>query len=656
MYLPKPNGSSGQQLSLDAALTGFASRYGTPMSAINRESPTSEQAMSLMRTLNPALTSYDPLAPSPTQRLQQSAGLAASVAGLFWGSQVALYAGGAGLFLNLRGMMFPGSEFRSALMQTGDEQRMTLCAKQTERRSRTRLAYLWAARIPDSAAPGITLRERTHMGAGLPSLLPVELSVGSLWRFVDRARDWKLISAGGQREFPIEVVPDASARSLRFTPPAAAEEGSYKLAARWDWDMLRLNGYVQLHHVPEGAQLQISKRSRQSLIDNASNVELRLEGADFRFVEGATLIRKNDPYAKPVSVNYRMAPDAATASSATPSLFVLLNGDALRQGEYRLTLNQTGGKQLAVDVPVMPQPPSLTSLPLRLNLGARKQRIVLQGTHLELIESLQSDGIEWQREENAAGTIAFLGTVQSGQQEGAKQELRLQLKDRPEPITLAEAVEILGPLPEISSIRIAYQQENGVALREGELAFGGLVTALLDVRHASPRQTLHLGCANAAMQSESLALRAGESHRDTRLQASNPESLYLTFDPGKIGQHGCEVVARVQTPNGESSPSSLGRVVRLPRIATLSLTDELVGENRFAGSITGEDLEAIARVGWDAESGVAVTEVPRPRNGDSRKQELRIALPWPAPSPRAPLYIWLHSESAGRETKARLGS
>src|SRR5690606_6281309 len=112
----------------------------------------------------------------------------------------------------------------------------------------------------------------------------------------------------------------------------------------------------------------------------------------------------------------------------------------------------------------------------------------------------------------------------------------------------------------------------------------------------------------------------------------------------------------VRTPNGESPSVSLGRVVRLPKLESFSLSDELVGEHQFAGTLIGEDLEAVAQVGWDKESGVPVMSIPRPREGDSRKQELRIALPWPAPSPRAPLYVWLRNESEGRETKARLGS
>ncbi len=639
--------------SLDAALAGVASRYGTSMSPINRESPTSEQAMTLMRALNPALTTYDPLAPNPSQRLQQSAGLAASVAGLFWGNQVALYAGGAALFLNLRGMMFPGSEFRSALMQTGAEQRMTLCSKTSERRSRTRTAYLWASRVPDSTAPGITLKQQSHLGAGLPSTVPVTLSDAALWRYVNRAQDWKLVSEDGSREYPVDVVPDASGGALRFTPPAGMEEGEYKLAGRWDWSMLRANGSFDVRHVPEGEAARISSSTRGKLLDRATNVELELEGTNFRFVEQASVVRKDDPYATPRTVPFRLA---GQQGAGLPHLYVLLNGEPLRRGDYRLTLKQTGGKELAVDVPVMAEPPSLRSLPLRLNQGSAKQRVTLEGTHLDLIANLETAGVSWERATGSSGETIFEGTVHEGVKEGSRLDLRIQLNDRPEPLTLAGAVEVLGPLPSITGSRIAYQQESGVALREGELALGSLVTALIDVRHGSPAQTLILGCGNATARSEPLSLRSGESHSDARLQSSNPENLYLTFDPGRIGQSGCEVQARVRTANGESGAIRLGRVIRLPRIEAMSLSDELVGENQFAGSLTGEDLEGIARVGWNANDGVPVTAVPRPRDGDSRKQQLRIALPWPAPSPRAPLYVWLHNESEGRQTKVRLGS
>jgi len=67
--------------------------------------------------------------------------------------------------------------------------------------------------------------------------------------------------------------------------------------------------------------------------------------------------------------------------------------------------------------------------------------------------------------------------------------------------------------------------------------------------------------------------------------------------------------------------------------------------------LKGFDLETIERAGWDARAGVGVAELPRPVAGEAARQTLRIAVPWPSPSPKAPLYIWLRGESEGRATK-----
>ena len=61
--------------------------------------------------------------------MQQSGGLAASVAGLFFGNPVALAAGGAALFSNLKTLIFPNTEFRSAFAQTAEKGNLALCTK-----------------------------------------------------------------------------------------------------------------------------------------------------------------------------------------------------------------------------------------------------------------------------------------------------------------------------------------------------------------------------------------------------------------------------------------------------------------------------------------------------------------------------------------------
>ncbi|HJY08598.1 MAG TPA: hypothetical protein VJ323_19920, partial [Bryobacteraceae bacterium] len=79
--------SSGDNSSanVDAALQGFASQYGLN-AKIDRTQPANQQAMMLFQTLNPALATYDPLVSASSQRLSQTASLATSVAGLFFGS------------------------------------------------------------------------------------------------------------------------------------------------------------------------------------------------------------------------------------------------------------------------------------------------------------------------------------------------------------------------------------------------------------------------------------------------------------------------------------------------------------------------------------------------------------------------------------------
>jgi hypothetical protein len=127
----------------------------------------------------------------------------------------------------------------------------------------------------------------------------------------------------------------------------------------------------------------------------------------------------------------------------------------------------------------------------------------------------------------------------------------------------------------------------------------------------------------------------------------------LTFDPGAVGQAGCTVTVQVSTETqGVSDRFELGKVVRLPRIDRFEVSDRKVGELGYSATITGEELERIERVGWSAEFGLPVTELPVPL-ASGEKQALEVTVPWPPPAPRAPLYVWLRGEARGRKTDAR---
>ncbi len=103
-------------LSVDAAVAGFASRF--PGTRIDPTQSTGVQLGMLLNGVNPALSAYDPLTPSSQQQAAQTAGLVAAAARLFFGSNGALAAAGGGAVLvNLHSILFPQTEFLSALSQ-----------------------------------------------------------------------------------------------------------------------------------------------------------------------------------------------------------------------------------------------------------------------------------------------------------------------------------------------------------------------------------------------------------------------------------------------------------------------------------------------------------------------------------------------------------
>jgi hypothetical protein len=61
------------------------------------------------------------------------------------------------------------------------------------------------------------------------------------------------------------------------------------------------------------------------------------------------------------------------------------------------------------------------------------------------------------------------------------------------------------------------------------------------------------------------------------------------------------------------------------------------------------DLDVVETAGWDPQNGLPVNGIPA--SVSSTEQTLQIAVPWPAPAPHTPLYIWLRGETTGRRTR-----
>ena len=86
------------------------------------------------------------------------------------------------------------------------------------------------------------------------------------------------------------------------------------------------------------------------------------------------------------------------------------------------------------------------------------------------------------------------------------------------------------------------------------------------------------------------------------------DALFLSIDPGVIGDSGCDLIAGIRDP--ATGPLVLGRVVRLPRIMNFVATDEKAGEAAYAAVLTREDLQLIEKTGWSAENGDPPQGIP----------------------------------------------
>ncbi len=650
-YEKQPN--SGQNL--EAALTGFAGAWSLPMSRLDASAPLDQQAALLIRTLNPAFSSLDPLSQQSGRRFQQSAGLAASVAGLFWGPTVGVAAGGTALFLNLRNMMFPGTDFRSTFAQAGSEN-VALCAARETQKPRTRLAYLWAVKVPNIEAPKLELARDAHLAAGLRSevaLRPAEFE----GRFLLRARDWRVTPVGGGEDIPVRVLPASAAGKLSSIQLdlAAAEvpPGEYRLAGRWDWTDFQVDGAIHVYRLSPLTQACPPPETTDRLIAGVGAGQLEIKGADFQFVRKATLRRQGEPSAKATGLELLSPEDLVPGPR--PVLRIAVDTSSLSPGAYTLALEQQGGLVTDIPVRVLPPHPVLDGLPLRVNLGEPQQLLTLRGRGLDRIEVASAEKAELQLLAGNATKRQVRVRLLDPALKGDSIGLRLKVEGVHAELPVDHALFVAGPRPRITAVTVSAPPEASVELREGELPAGVPRTFAVRATGLDGTTRLQAGCDDPSRTLAPVSLRRGEQRNGAEMQQTGPETLFLSLEPGMIGPPGCRLRLLVETDGeGTSDPAALGTVVRLPRIEEFEFTDEQTAAGLYIAVLEGYDLDAIAQTGWNGQEGHPVQALPSPLPGQAPRQSLRIALPWPAPSPRAPLYVFLHEETTGRLTRARL--
>jgi hypothetical protein len=608
---------SGQ--SVNTAVVTFANQF--PGTKLDRTLPPDQQLLTLVQGVNPALSAYDPLAQSATQRAAQAAGLAAAVARLFFGTNVGLAASGGALLVNMHSLLFPNTEFRSSFGEpVADHKTQTaLCGNRTPSASRTELAFLWAVRIPDAGAPEIALKkaESVPIGGKASVAVAVKAREDSL---AARVQDWKLVSEDGKVSVPTTVKFNAAAKTLELTPDdPKLMPGVWKLAGDWDWSPMSVAGKLELRPFSKFDKAHLTAVSHDRLTQTTGKCLVDLEGDDFEFVDKLSYKNAEDQFAQPSTLPFHVVKGSTLETQLDPK--------SMAPGKYEFLIAQSDGKEHEVPFKVLPAAPQIANLPLTVNTGDNAEEFTLAGTGLDRIEGLSGDHVQITLGNEGKVTIKIGPEVKAG----TTIALQMKIRDFEQPVGLPGALIVAGPRPEITGIRPSLGPEPSVELRPGELPAGTSVSFALDVANATTLSGVRLSCAGLGGSVVKVA----------------PGSRFLSFNTAAVGGPGCEVMAEAITPDaGTSEPRDLGTIVRLPKIEAFGISDRKAGDNAWFGTLKGQDLDAIERVGWDASNGTAVTAVPAPA-GSGNEETLQIEVPWPAPAPHAPLYVWLRGEAHG---------
>jgi hypothetical protein len=642
--ISSPNSSA---VSMQSALQGFSSQYGVS-AQIDKSVPSNQQALSLFKAINPTIAHYDPLSPQGAQPLGQTAGLATTVATLFFGSPVGLAAGGTAMLLELHALAFPGAEFRSSFSQPLPDDALGLCGRRDAPPRHTRVAYIWASRVPNVPAPALSIAKTQALPAGMKSPLRLH-STDADWKHLDRARNWALQAENGK---PVSLkVQKAGDGVLDLDLGPAVKPGKYTLVATWDWDHFHVNGQVDVEPLSDFASARLAAPSQDFLVSKTGKVPVTIEGSDFEFVTNVEIEKVNDEFSSPAPLPFALP--RGLRQGPQERMDIQVNTIDFEPGQYKLLISQLDGKTHPINLKVLPAPPRLGNLPVVVNQGVTRVEFVLRGERLELLNKLVVPrgtaelGAASREHTERKLTLHMAADIAAG----TGLAIKAYIQDRSEPLTFADAVRIVGPRPHITDLKVHQPPQQDVQLDAGELPGGMYLSGMMRVEHLQSNSEVRLGCREPS--GALVTLHLGERSGPLSLQQLAPDQVFLCFDTG-VWLNGCQLEATVANGSeGDSESWSLGRIVRVPEIEKFEAISEGGRGGEFSASLIGQNLETIEKTGWSADEGETVVGLPLPLPGQGPKQALQIHIS-PPPTRHAQLYVWLRGESKARTTSIHL--
>lgn len=643
--------------SLQSVIQGFSSQYGLQLPSFDNKTASSQQVLSLLKAIAPTVAAKDPL-PSRNDAVVKAGGLAESVAAGYFGAPVMLTVGGAALFQSLHSSLFPPTNFRSAFAQPGDSDATNLCpAKDDDKETRAHIDYIWMSRVPNQEAPHVSVAADAHVALGMTSTIAVSAATAAQAEILSRARNWKLVSGTNALPVPVKITTGSSSGTITLDlSNAKVAPGQYQLSADWDWTPFKVSGQIEVHPLGNIDDVRLSSRSRDALITGTGSVEIQLTGTDFEFVDSVSLMAGQNSQ-KPVPLRFTLPKGRQQGEQRRMAVALETNG--LAPGQYSIAITQVNGATADVPVTIHPPNPELTQIPLRVNVGEPQQTIMLHGKHLDRIEKITSAGADWMLEpapENGGDLVERSATIKlsPAARKGDHLNAEIAVSGLEMPLAVDGIARVAGPRPRITAATKSFAAASGVEFREGEIPAGTAVSFALQGQSIDQHPKVELACSSENETRREVSLAPGDKTDSAELDVTGEGSLFLSFDPAVIGDSGCRLTVRISEPQtGTSDPFVLGRVIRFPQINSFMVTEEKLDDSSYAAVLTGRDLQLIEKAGWGTTGGEPVQGIPTPVPGSAREQTLNIAVAWPPPSPKAPLYIWLRGEDQARKTNAR---
>jgi len=640
------NGSS--PASMNSALNGFASQYGFAVQ-LDKAAPVSVQAQALFSSMNPQLASYNPLASSASERIGQTTSVATAAATLFFGSPVGIAAGGTAMLLQLHSIAFPNTQFRSSFatpLKTG----VNLCGQRGAAPAHTRVAFVWANRIPNTPTPSIRIGDDNTIPQTQKT--PVTVSVpDTQWKYLQRARNWELENDKGQK-IAATVLKLGNQKALEIgLDKLNLAVGDYRLSGFWDWDPFQATGEIHVLALSDFKDAKLVATSQDRLLAHSGKIPVTLSGSDFEFTNKVELKRAGDKFALPEPVRFLLP--RGLRAGPQDRMDVLLDTAALDPGTYELLISQQDDKRHGVGLNVLPNPPRMDNLPILVNRGEAAQHYVLKGERLDLLAKLEAPEAQIELGAASSGGHERSLTVQlKASPQATVSSVTASLSDRSTQLTLPDALQVTGPLPVIASSKLSLPAGLAITILPEEFPAGYTLTAVLDVKNIEPKSILQLDCAEGVGGKPLLHL--GEQNDTSSLQQLSQDQIFLSYDTSTFPA-GCTLQASIDNgQGGKSQPVTLARIIRLPQIASIRETSRETGGPQMDGvgatyTLAGSNLEMIEKVGWDTLTGSDVAGLPTPLPGPGRQQTLTAMLPVP-PVARAPVFLWLRGEKTGRAT------